>query len=68
MQNNVVSMGSPFRPVLANMFLIELERIIIPSISDKIKLWERYVDDTIAFVKIDEIKNVFSLNSYQSNV
>ena len=68
MQNNVVSMGSPFRPVLANMFLIELERIIIPSISDKIKLWERYVDDTIAFVKIDEIKNVLSLKSYQSNV
>lgn len=68
MQNNVVSMGSPFRPVLANMFLIELERIIIPSTSDKIKLWERYVDDTIAFVKIDEIKNVLSLNSYQSNV
>ena len=68
MQNNVVSMGSPFRPVLANMFLIELERIIIPSISDKIKLWERYVDDTIPFAKIDEIKNVLSLNSYQSNV
>ena len=68
MQNNVVSMGSPFRPVLANMFLIELERIIIPSISDKIKLWERYVDDTVAFVKIDEIKNVLSLSSYQSNV
>lgn len=68
MQNNVVSMGSPFRPVLANMFLIESERIIIPSISDKIKIWERYVDDTIAFVKIDEIKNVLSLKSYQSNV
>ena len=33
------------------------------------KLWKRYVDDTVAFVKTDEIKNVLSsLNSYCSNI
>ena len=69
MQNDGVAMGSPLGPVLANIFMVELERAIIPSLSDKIKLWKRYVDDTIAFVKTDEIKNVLSsLNSYYSNI
>ena len=62
MQNNGVVriIGSPLGPVLANIFMVELERTIIPSLSDKIKLLKRYVDDTIAFVKTNEIKNVLS--------
>ena len=63
MQNDGVAM------VFANIFMDELQRTIIPSLSHKIKLWKRYVDDTIAFVKTDEIKNSFSsLNSYHSNI
>ena len=62
-------MGSPLGPVLANIFMVELERTIISSLSDKIKLWKHYVDYTITFVKTDEIKNVLpSLNSYYSNI
>ena len=38
--------------------ILELERAIILSLRDKIKLWKSYVDDTIAFVKTDAIKNV----------
>ena len=60
MKNDGVAMGSPLGPALANIFMIELERTIIPSLSDKIELWKRYVDDAITFVKTDEIKNVFS--------
>ena len=69
MQNDAVAMGSPLGPVFAKNVMVDLERTITPSLSDKIKLWKRYVDDTIAFFKSDEIKNVLStLNSYYSNI
>ena len=69
MQNDGVAMGFPLGPVLANIFVVELERTIIPSFSDKIKRWKRYVDDTSTFVKTDEIKDVLSsLNSCYSNI
>ena len=67
-QNNDIAMDSPLKPVLANIFMIELERTFIPSFSDKMKLCKRYVVDTIAFIKTNQIKNVLSsLNSYHSN-
>ena len=67
-QNNDIAMDSPLQPVLANIFMIELERTFIPSLSDKMKLCKRYVVDTIAFIKTNQIKNVLSsLNSYHSN-
>ena len=69
MQNDGVTIGFPLGPVLANIFMVELERTIIPSFSDKIKLWKRYVDDTSTFVKTDEIKDILSsLNSCYSNI
>ena len=58
--NDGIAMGSLLEPVLVNMFMVELERTIIPSLSDKIKLWKRYVDETIDFFKTEEIKNVLS--------
>ena len=62
-------MGSPLRPVLVNIFKVELERTIIPSLSDKIKLLKCYIDDTIAFVKTGEIKKALSSsNSYHNNM
>ena len=69
MQNDGVAMGFPLGPVLANIFIVELEKTIMPSFSDKIKLWKRYVDDTSTFVKTDEIKDVLSsLNRCYSNI
>ena len=69
MQNDGVAMGFPLGPVLANIFIVELEKTIMPSFSDKTKLWKRYVDDTSTFVKTDEIKDVLSsLNSCYSNI
>ena len=69
MQNDGVAIGYPLRPVFAKILIVELKRTIITSLSDKIKCWKRYVDDTITFVKTDEVKNVLSsLNSYYSDI
>ena len=45
-----VAMGSSLAPLLADIFMIELERLLIPNLR-KIKFWRSYVDDT-CFVKI----------------
>ena len=36
-QNDGVVMGWPLRPVLANIFIVELERSVIPTLMDKMK-------------------------------
>ena len=36
-QNDGVAMGSPSGPVLANIFLVELERSVIPTLMGKMK-------------------------------
>ena len=36
-QNDGVAMGSPLRPVLANIFIVELERSVIATLMDKMK-------------------------------
>ena len=57
-------MGSPLASLLADIFMIELKRSLIPNIR-KIKFWRRYVDDTICFVKIGSIEYIRSvLNSF----
>ena len=62
-------MGSRLGPVLANIFMVELERNIIPTLSNDILLWERYVDDTIYFTKLTSISKVLeTLNSYHTNI
>ena len=49
--------------------MVELKRTMLPSLSDKKKLQKRYIDDIIAFVKTDAIKNILScLNSDHGNI
>ena len=68
-QINGVAMGSPLGPVLANIFMVELENNIIPSLNDKVSLWFRYVDDTFTFIKKGEVENVKSvLNGFHENI
>ncbi|XP_066936747.1 uncharacterized protein [Clytia hemisphaerica] len=46
-----VAMGSPLGPVIAGIFMVELETNIVPKMSDSVKIWKRYVDDTFCVIK-----------------
>ena len=69
LQVDGVAMGSPLGPVLANIFMVELKRNIIPTLSNDILIWKRYVDDTICFIKLTSINKVLeTLSSYHTNI
>ena len=68
-QINGVAMGSPLGPVIANIFMAELEKLIIPQLGDKISLWQRYVDDTCTFIKKGETEAVLDvLNGFHESI
>ena len=54
-QNDDVAVGSPLGPILANMFMVELERSVIETLMDKMKCWTMHVDDTLCYIKTDSI-------------
>ena len=58
-------MGSPLGPALANIYMVTLEQELIPKLTTQMCGWKRYVDDTLAYVKSEEIPNILEeLNSY----
>ena len=66
-----VPMGSSLAPVLANIIVIELERIIVKKSLHKslVKLYMRYVDDTLILVKYKDINYLYRrLNSFDKNI
>ena len=55
-------MGSPVSPIVANLFMEDLEQAVLATAPPAIKprLWRRYVDDVLAIVKensVDQVKN-----------
>ena len=66
-----VSIGSPLGPVLANIIMTKLESTIVKELVDKslVKLYMRYVDDTLLLVKDKDINYIHrSLNSFDKNI
>ena len=55
-----VAMGLPLGPVPANIFMVELETSVIPNLSNKVKLWKRFVDDTYCLARLEYIDNIIS--------
>ena len=53
-QSDGVALGSSLGPILANIFMVELENEIIPTLPELI-LWKRYVDDTLAVIRNGKI-------------
>ena len=48
-------MWSSLGPILARIFMVELENNVIPTLIDNITFWQRIVDNTVAFVKNDSL-------------
>ena len=68
-QTDGVCMGNPLGPVIANIFMVELESKIVPTISDIMPEWIRYVDDTLTFVKRGELNKVLTeLNNFHEDI
>ena len=66
-----VPMGSPLEPVLVNIIVIELERIIVKKSLHKslVKLYMRYVDDTLILVKYKDTNYLYRrLNSFDKSI
>ena len=64
-----VAMGSPLGPVLANIFMAHLESSLVPSLSEVMSLWYRYVDDTITFIQENKIEEVIEiLNNFHPSI
>ena len=68
-QVDSVAMRSPLAPILAGIFVVELERKLIPMLKDHLSCWRRYFDDTICFIKNGSVKHVLStLNNFHSSI
>ena len=68
-QTDGVAMGSPLGPVLADIFMIELEKSLLPERTSYISYWKRYVDDIICLIKIEYVDNILSvLNGFDNNI
>ena len=64
-----IQMGSPLGPVLADIFMIDLEKSLLPELTSYISYWKRYVDDTICFIKIEYVDNISPLlNGFDNNI
>ena len=58
-----VAMGSPLGPILANIFMVKLENVLVPKLNDHLK------DDTFVYVKRGSIEYALSiLNSFHNNI
>ena len=64
-----VALDSPLEPILAGIFIVELETKTTPTVTDSIFHWRRYVGDTFVFVKKGCVEHVLArLNSFHKNI
>ena len=48
-------MGSPVSPVIANLYMEEIEERAITNTANPPKEWDRYVDDIFSIMKKDAV-------------
>ena len=64
-------MGSALGPVLANIIMTELEKLVLPKLIESgiIQFYIRYVDDTLVLIKEDKINEVLNaFNAFDRNL
>ena len=52
-QTDGVAMGSPLCPVLAGIFMTELERTMLLTLSEHMNQWKIYLGDTVSINFLD---------------
>ena len=64
-----MAMGSPLRPVLENIFMIELETSVRTNWSNKVTLSKRFVENIYCLARSEYIDNILlTLNSFNENI
>ena len=70
-QHNGVAMGAPLAPIIADIFMAELETTLMDRLEQKgVREWHRYVDDTFVLVEPDtNIQEVLDvLNDFHPSI
>lgn len=69
-QSTGLAMGSPISPVLAELFMLNLEKDGIAGCTQNIKLYYRYVDDCFLLLgtETDSKELLRSLNNWHANI
>ena len=68
-QKDGAAMRSPLGPVLTGIFMVQLEKTLMPVLEKFMKPQKRYVDDAITYNKPDFITNVIDvLNKFHQNI
>ena len=69
LQKDGIAVGSSLGPVIAGFYMVELERNLLPRLSQYMTSWKQQVDDTVSYVKVDYIENVLNaLNTFHANI
>ena len=64
-----VAMGSTLGPVIARIFIVELEKTPLPRLIEHMIPWKRYVNDSITTIKLISIDHVLMiLNTFHKNI
>ena len=64
-----VAKGSPLGLVLADILMVYLENVLVPTLTEYMKFWKRYVDGTICFVKFWYAMYIaLIVNSFNANI
>ena len=62
-------MKSLLGPVITGIFMVELEKSLIPNLMEHMSPWKQYGDNTIAIIKLSSIVHVLPiLNSFNQNI
>ena len=68
-QKDGAAMGSPISPIVANLYMEDLETKAIQSAQNPPSFWRRFVDDTLTIMKSLQIDNFLQhLNSLDQNI
>ena len=68
-QCDAVVMGFLLGPVIAGIFMLELERTLLLKLTEYTTPWKQYVDDTIATIKLTLIDHILMIhNTFHKNI